>query len=122
MEKTIKNYKLSLILVLISYILMIVFNFTNFFDGNILHILYGLVALVLIVMMVACLKMINEVIENSVKLANIIAPIVLIIMLLDGFFFGSRFSPFHNFRVLGWIQIVGSIDILIRCKKISASI
>ncbi len=121
MEKTIKNYKLTLILVLISYILMVVFNFLNFFNGNILNILYGILAILLIIMMFLSIKMIDEVIENSVKIAKIIAPVVLFLSLADSFFLAGN-SPFKYFRIVGLIQLVGSIEILIKADKISQSI
>ena len=140
MEKTIKNYKLTLTLVLISYIIMLVFNFFDFFDNNLIHVIYGIVAIILIVMMILSLKMSNEVIENSIKIIKIVAPIILVIVLVDGFIgetrvdwfvdktsiesilFGEQLSPFKNYRVVAWIQLVGSIEMLLKVRKISKNI
>lgn len=137
MEKTIKNYKLTLTLVLISYIIMLVFNFFDFFDANLIHVIYGVISIMLTIMMFLSLKMCDEVIENSIKITKIVAPIVLIIVLIDSFIgetridwfidktsiesllFGDRLSPFKNFRVVGWVQLIGSIELLAKTKKIS---
>lgn len=137
MEKTIKNYKLTLTLVLISYIIMLVFNFFDFFDANLIHVIYGVISIILTIMMFLSLKMCDEVIENSIKITKIVAPIVLIIVLIDSFIgetridwfidktsiesllFGDRLSPFKNFRVVGWVQLIGSIELLAKTKKIS---
>lgn len=140
MEKTIKNYKLTLTLVLISYIIMLVFNFFDFFDANLIHVIYGVISIILTIMMFLSLKMCDEVIENSIKITKIVAPIVLIIVLIDSFIgetridwfidktsiesvlFGDRLSPFKNFRVVGWIQMIGSIEMFLKARKISKNI
>ena len=136
MEKTIKNYKLTLTLVLISYIIMLVFNFFDFFDNNLIHVIYGVVAIILTIMMFLSLKMCDEVIENSIKIIKIVAPIILVLILVDSFIgetrvywfvdktriesilFGDQLSPFKNFRVVGWVQMIGSIELLFKIKKI----
>lgn len=136
MEKTIKNYKLTLTLVLISYIIMLVFNFFDFFDANLIHVIYGVISIILTIMMFLSLKMCDEVIENSIKITKIVAPIVLIIVLIDSFIgettiyplhgayplFRYHLSPFKNFRVVGWVQLIGSIELLVKTKKISKNI
>lgn len=140
MEKTIKNYKLTLTLVLISYIIMLVFNFFDFFDANLIHVIYGVISIILTIMMFLSLKMCDEVIENSIKITKIVAPIILALVLVDGFIgetrvdwfvdktriesvlFGEHLSPFKNFRVVGWVQLIGSIELLVKTKKISKNI
>ena len=97
---------------------MVVSNFLNFFNGN---ILYGVLAISLIIMMLLSIKMIDEVIENSVKIAKLIAPLALFLSLTDSFFLAEN-SPFKYFRIEGWIQLVGSIEILIKANKISQNI
>lgn len=97
---------------------MVVSNFLNFFNGN---ILYGVLAISLIIMMLLSIKMIDEEIENSVKIAKLIAPLALFLSLADSFFLAEN-SPFKYFRIVGWIQLVGSIEILIKANKISQNI
>lgn len=94
----------------------------------------------MILMMFLSLKMCDEVIENSVRIIKIVAPIILIISLVDGFIgetridwfidktsiesvlFDDRLSPFKNFRVVGWIQMIGSIEMFLKARKISKNI
>lgn len=114
MEKTIKNYVVSLVLVLISFILMIAFNIVNFFDGNFINIIYFLFSIVLCFLLGMCILMSREVIEKSAKLASYVCPVILIFTFLLGFVP----SPFMTFRIVCWVILIGSIDVLIRTRKI----
>lgn len=117
MEKTIKNYKTNLIIMIICYILIIIFNLHLFNSGDFLKLLYGLLVLILGTLTIYSFVLINKNIKTSAKIATIIGPIMSLLSFIEGFMYGNGFII--NFRVAVLFIMIGGILIFNAGRKIS---
>lgn len=114
MEKILKNYRNNLIILMICFVGIILFNLHLFLEGEIVKLILGIILLLLCSTCYKCFELFNNDILKSTSIAIKIGPIMSLITIAESFVYNGII----NFRIGCLFVFVGGILICKDGKKI----
>ena len=118
MEKELKRYKTDLLIIFICYVITILSNMSMFFLG-VIPFLYGVSLMILASFTLYSHVLVNNDTKKSMKIVSVLGPLIVIAMFVGDFIYLRNII--ENFRIAGWVYLIGGISVTKTARKLKNS-